>query len=76
MSERVSGTKYLGVGVTWAASVGLFLYLGGLLDARFGTKPFLALVGAGIGIVAGFVWLVVQVQRDGRASAGAKRGDS
>lgn len=75
MSEPAPGTKYLGVGVSWAASVGLFLWLGSLVDGRLGSKPVFTLIGAGIGIVAGFVWLLLQVQQDAKAADRSRKGD-
>ena len=52
--------RFLGVGVTWALSTALFLYLGMLVDARLGTGPVLSLVGALIGAVAGFYYVYRQ----------------
>jgi F0F1-type ATP synthase assembly protein I len=60
-SPPVQAAKYLGVGLTWVASTGLFLYLGSLLDERWGTEPWLALVGAFVGAAAGFYYLYHQV---------------
>ena len=62
MTQR--GQQYLGVGVTWAASVGLFLWLGTLVDRRVGTESVFALVGGLVGVVAGFIYLIRQVQQD------------
>lgn len=50
----------LGLGLTWVLSTGLFLYLGSLLDSRWGTKPVFSLIGALIGAVAGFYYLYHQ----------------
>lgn len=49
--------RYLGVGMTWALSTALFLWLGTLADARWGTEPILTLLGALIGGVAGFYYM-------------------
>jgi ATP synthase protein I len=46
---------YLGIGTSFAASVLLGLGIGYWLDRRFGTQPWLFLVGAVFGLVAGFV---------------------
>jgi len=51
---------FLGLGLTWVISTGLFLYLGSLLDARWGTKPVFSLIGAFVGAVAGFYYLYHQ----------------
>lgn len=51
---------FLGLGLTWVLSTGLFLYLGSLLDAHWGTKPIFSLLGALIGAVAGFYYLYHQ----------------
>ena len=45
---------YLNLGYVWAASVILFTLLGHYLDRYWSTKPWLTLVGALLGIVAGF----------------------
>ena len=46
---------YLGIGVSFAASVLLGLGLGYWLDKRLGTTPWLFLLGAAFGLAAGFV---------------------
>ena len=52
--------RFLGVGVTWALSTALFLYLGMLVDARLDSKPVFSLVGALIGAVGGFYYVYRQ----------------
>lgn len=49
--------RYLGVGMTWALSTALFLWLGKLVDGRFGTKPWFTLIGTAVGAAAGFYYL-------------------
>jgi F0F1-type ATP synthase assembly protein I len=60
-------SRYLGIGLTWALSTALFLYLGSLADGWLGTEPWLTLVGAFVGAAAGFWYmyrhLVVEPQR-------------
>lgn len=46
--------RYLGVGLTMAASVAGGLLLGVWLDGRFGTAPWLAMTFLVIGAAAGF----------------------
>lgn len=46
--------KYLGLGLTWAVATLLFFFAGLWLDARLGTSPWLALVGAFFGGATGF----------------------
>jgi F0F1-type ATP synthase assembly protein I len=50
-------SRHLGIGLTWAASTGLFLYLGSLVDRRLGSAPWLTLIGAFIGAAAGFWYM-------------------
>lgn len=45
---------YMGHGLTWAASTLLFLWVGNEADRWLGTEPWLALLGAFMGAVAGF----------------------
>lgn len=56
-NTAAQAAKYVGVGLTWALSTMLFLYLGTLADERLGTAPWLALGGALVGGVAGFYHL-------------------
>nr|PZN89613.1 MAG: hypothetical protein DIU52_12305 [bacterium] len=46
--------RYLGHGLTWAASTGLFLFLGSRVDRWLGTTPLFMIVGAFVGAAAGF----------------------
>lgn len=62
--------RYLGHGLTWVASTVVFMLAGRWLDGRVGTAPWLALVGAFVGAVAGF-WsmyyhLVIEPGREDR----------
>lgn len=50
--------RIYGAGLTLAASVGLFAYVGLWLDARYGTKPWLLLLCVGCGIVGGILHLI------------------
>jgi F0F1-type ATP synthase assembly protein I len=52
--QNVDIARYLGLGLTWALSTALFLYLGSLLDARLQTKPAFTVIGAFVGAAAGF----------------------
>lgn len=56
-SQAAAASKYLGVGLTWALSTGLFTWLGNVADGRFGTEPWLTLIGAFTGAVAGFWYM-------------------
>lgn len=44
----------MGVGLQFAASIALFLFLGMWADGRLGTEPWLLIAGVFIGGVAGF----------------------
>lgn len=52
-----SPAKYMGAGLTWAGSTGLFMYLGSLLDAQWHSKPAFTVIGAFVGGAAGFYYL-------------------
>lgn len=54
--ERVGA--YLGLGAALAASIGLFAFLGWLLDRSIGTSPVFTGLGAFLGGVAGFYYVV------------------
>ena len=57
---RASG-QFMGLGLTWALSVLLFLGVGAWLDARLGTGPFLLIAGAFVGAGAGFYYLYYHI---------------
>ncbi|HEY8483786.1 MAG TPA: AtpZ/AtpI family protein [Longimicrobiales bacterium] len=46
--------QYLGLGLQWAASTALFLFLGLLVDRWLGTVPLFTILGAFVGAGAGF----------------------
>ncbi|HEY0035829.1 MAG TPA: AtpZ/AtpI family protein [Longimicrobium sp.] len=65
-----------GVGLGFAASVALFLFLGMWADRKLGTAPWLLILGAFIGGAAGF-WsmyrrLVVAPKQDDRETVDRK----
>ena len=57
---RASG-QYMGLGLTWALSVLLFLGIGAWIDSKLGTSPFLLILGAFIGAAAGFYSLYYHI---------------
>jgi F0F1-type ATP synthase assembly protein I len=60
-SQNVEIARALSLGLTWAASTALFLYLGMLADGWLGTSPVLTIVGAFVGTGAGFYYLYSQL---------------
>jgi hypothetical protein len=61
--QTVEYGRYLGLGLTWALSTALFLYLGSLVDGWLKTEPAFTVVGAFVGAVAGFYHLYHQLMR-------------
>ena len=55
--QAVEVSRYLGIGLTWALSTALFLYLGSLADGWLETTPWLTLIGAFVGAAAGFYYM-------------------
>lgn len=49
--------RYTGFGLSWALSVLLFLLIGYWLDGRWGTLPWLTILGAFVGATGGFLSL-------------------
>ena len=47
-------SPYFNIGYVFAASVALLTFLGYYLDQRWGTNPWLTLIGAILGIFTGF----------------------
>ena len=69
---RASG-QFMGLGLTWALSVLLFLGGGAWLDSRLGTGPFLLIAGAFVGAGAGFYYLYYHIVIEPRLKREAER---
>jgi F0F1-type ATP synthase assembly protein I len=67
--ERAAWAKWTAAGFEFGASVLLFFLLGQWLDARWGTPPWLTLLGTFTGVAAGTYLLVRQALRAERAEA-------
>jgi F0F1-type ATP synthase assembly protein I len=61
--QPASPMSMLGAGMDLAVAVLLFVLLGYKLDDWLGTKPWLVLVGALLGMLVGFYSLYKRVQR-------------
>lgn len=72
--------RYLGTGMAWALSTGLFLWLGSLIDGRWKTEPIFTLLGALVGAAAGFYYmyyhLVSLPQREQKQRAAERDEDA
>ena len=67
--------KYLGAGLTWVGSTGLFMWLGSRLDVWWGSKPLWTVVGAFVGGAAGFYYLYRQLIDSTRRSDHDRKTD-
>lgn len=74
-SPPISGAEFAGLGLQFALSILLFIYVGRWLDGRLGSAPWLTVAGAFVGAAAGFYALVrrAKVPPSGGAG-GAGRG--
>lgn len=52
--EGPSPASFAGAGVQFVISILLFLYVGKWLDGKFGTAPWLLMIGVFVGAGAGF----------------------
>lgn len=52
--EGPSPASFAGAGIQFVVSILLFLYIGKWLDAKFGTAPWLLMLGVFLGAGAGF----------------------
>jgi len=68
--------EVMGVGLQFAASILLFLFAGRWLDGRFGTEPWLLLLGVFVGAGAGFYALYRQLVIRPRERAERKKRDT
>jgi ATP synthase protein I len=69
------GAQYLGVGLQFAGSIVLFLFVGQWLDDRLGTSPWLLLIGVFVGAGAGFYSLYRQLVILPRERERSRRGE-
>lgn len=58
-------TRYAGLGFQFAAALAVFGLLGGWLDSRFGTRPWLLVVGIFLGAGLGFYSLLKAIPPGG-----------
>lgn len=61
---------YSGVGLQFAATIGLFALGGRWLDGKWGTSPWLLLVGVFTGFALGLVSMLSKLQGGSRSHAG------
>ena len=54
LSRRPSPFAYMGLGIELVAPILLGVFVGRWLDGRWGTKPWLLVVGSVLGLVLGF----------------------
>lgn len=74
-SEPPEAGRYLGVGMTWALSTALFLYLGTWVDRWVGTKTVFTLIGAFVGAAAGFYYMYHHLVIEPRERGARKQRD-
>lgn len=61
---------YLGIGIEFALYLIVFLFIGHYLDGRYGTEPWLMILGAVLGFVGGFYSLFRTLSRLPRPGQG------
>jgi F0F1-type ATP synthase assembly protein I len=74
--ERDAGPSagaYAGLGLQFAASIIVFLYLGQWLDRKLGTEPWLLLIGVFLGAGGSFYSIYRKLMRDQEREEARKR---
>jgi len=59
--RSLQGTQFIGLGVEMVVPIVLLMYVGYRLDAWLGSKPWLFLLGALLGIAVGFYGMFKRV---------------
>jgi hypothetical protein len=77
-SAAVPVGRYMGVGLTLAASTLVFTLAGEWIGERLGSRSLGVLIGAFVGAAAGFYWMIRTLSggdggRAGSSDGGAKR---
>lgn len=65
--------RYSGLGVQFAATVGIFALAGRWLDGRWNTSPWLLIVGVFLGFALGLLSMVKKLPSSPRTSEGGKK---
>ena len=65
-----ASSRYLGHGMTFAASVALFGWVGSQVGTRMGAESLLTILGILFGGAVGFYSLIVQVSKKPREAGG------
>lgn len=60
--ELLSWHRLAGVGIEFIVAFGLFAWLGWWLDKKFGTTPWLLIVGCALGFSSG-LWSLIKAAR-------------
>jgi ATP synthase protein I len=68
-----SAGAYAGLGLQFAASILVFLYLGQWLDRRLGTDPWLLLIGVFVGAGGSFYSIYRKLMREQERDEARKR---
>lgn len=63
-------SEYAGVGIQFAASILVFLFLGRWLDEKLGTAPWLLVTGVFVGFVLSFFSMYRRLNQGGRKRDG------
>lgn len=63
-SSLASASAYAGMGLQFALSILLFVWLGQWLDRKLGTEPWLLMLGAFLGAGAGFAAIYRRLTSD------------
>ena len=71
--EGTPVSVYLGLGLQFALAILLFVYLGQWLDRRFGTEPWLLLIGVFVGAGGGFYSIYRKLMADLRRDEERRR---
>lgn len=58
---QFEAARFVGLGLTWALSVLLFLGAGWWLDQRLGVTPLLTILGSFVGAGGGFYYIYLEV---------------
>jgi len=68
LNRRPSPLAYMGLGIELVAPILLGVFVGRWLDGRWGTKPWLLIVGSVLGLVLGFYSFLRSVLPGGKGN--------